>query len=66
MNKESSNTMVRRGRSIDKIVIMIGATIIVGVITFTAFHISHSVNGKKESNTQENKVQTETVVTEQE
>lgn len=64
MNKESSNTMVRRGRSIDKIVIMIGAILIVGVITFTAFQISHSANDKKESNTQENKVQTEIVVTE--
>lgn len=55
MNKESSSTMVKRGRTVDKVVIMLGTALAAGVIAFTAFTIIHKID--------ENKHKTETTQT---
>ena len=58
MNKESSNTLVKRGRYVDKLVIMLGVAIIVGVITFVVFEISHTRDNKdKNAKTESTKVE---------
>ena len=66
MNKESSSTMVKRGRTIDKVVIMLGTALVAGVIAFTAFAIIHKIDESKHKTEttqtvveQENKLETQ-------